>query len=216
MESDSNRTNVIIVGALLAVLVLVAVMAIISHILVKNKMNNSIINNDDQEIEENTNKNATIVYSGYKKGEKVELSDSSNWHVIEDSNVNEEYVLLLKDEKINKSITKQVVDDYLQNEYKEEIVNSLECGEEDIQNIRLLTSTDIKNITGINPIKIGIDINKDKYDYLVLSKTLTNMIVNTNPVIICEEEGKYTLCEGKIEEEYEIRPVIKINKNYLK
>lgn len=216
MESDSNRTNVIIVGALLAVLVLVALIAIITHVLVKNKTENIINNNDSTEIEDNTNENATIVYSGYKKGEKVELVDSSNWHVIEDSSVNEEYVLLLKDEKINKTMKKQMVDNYLENDYKDELINSLSCDKNSIQNIRLLTTNDIQNITGINSIKIGLELNKDEYNYLVLNKTLTNMVVNTNPVIICEEESQYRLCEGKIEDEYDIRPVIKINKNYLK
>ena len=217
MEDDGNRKNLMFMIFLLGMAVLIATFAIVYNVLTKNSNINLSKNKNTntqptEEAEENINSgDVSIVYMGYKVGDNVELADSTTWHVIYDSDENEKYVSILKDTPIG-SIKKTEVDDYLDTTYKDNLINSI--GSE-ISSVRLLGQADIENITGIKNLKVGTSF-KDNFKWLYNSDTI--LAINDedgNPVMICTEDDG-SICVKENTDLYPVRPVIKVNKNYLK
>ena len=215
MESDSNRTNLIIFMVLVFVLIGVTAIILISSLVNhESKMNNG--NKDNTIVDDNPTTNVTTVYSGYEIGDKVTLNDNSTWHVIIESDINNEYVTILKDEALPTKMDKYSGVDYLNNEYRDELNETLNC-EDEITDVHLISSEEIKTITRIGNPRKDTKLNGNDYDWLTARNTLTNIMNNEEIISICEKDTntEASLCALDTDS-YSIRPVIKINKNCLK
>ena len=201
----------VLIFVLIGVTIIILISSLAHH---ENKMNNG--NKDNTVIDNDSTTNVTTVYSGYEIGNKVTLPDSSTWHVIMKSDINNEYVTILKDDALDTNMDKYTAIDYLNNEYRDELNETLNC-EDEITDVHLISSEEIKTITRIGNPRKDTKLNGNDYDWLTARNTLTNIMNNEEIISICERDTntEASLCVLDTDS-YSIRPVIKINKNCLK
>ena len=215
MVNDSNRTNLTIIIVLVFILVGVSILVISSHFFTKEKVSNN--DNDTELLEGDTNviepdtKNKT-----YYIGDSVILVDSSSWHIIKDSNEEDSYVTLLKDNPLEDKILYKQMDDYLNNSYKEQLQNLLSTSEEDLIDIQALSFDQIRVITNMNDLSVETKFEDEQFSWLYQSTTLLKE-ANQNPVLICSKDDSDVakICEGTMDNLWPIRPVITIKKEYI-
>lgn len=219
MEKDENRTNLIIIIFLVLVMIGAFIFSITHHISTKNKQSKQEEVETEEDIDNNDNiPNIEENNRTFYKGDSVILTDSSSWHVIENSLDSDNYVILLKDQSINENINYNEINQYLKKQYLNLLIDSLNAEINDILDIRLLTLNDISNIIKIQDIEIGDSLESSNLYWLYNSENLINDISsNSLPILICPNDGinLARICEGS-SNIYPFKPVIKINKKYIK
>lgn len=219
MENDQNRTNLIMIIVLIAVILLIAVLVISNHINSKQKDTKKQDNESSEVIEKDTSVDQSELYKSYEIGDQVILLDSSSWHVIKKTSQNEERITLLKDTKLTTELKVEEATSFLTTSYLKLLKDNLSALSTDIEEIRLITLDDIKEITKVDTIEAETLIERENISWLFQEKTLTsNTSSNNLPLLICEEieEGKGRICEGTKQEIWPVRPVITISKEYIK
>lgn len=219
MTDDTNRTNLTIVVVLIIVVVIagLAIYAFSSRLFPKE---NSIQKNESNEmIEKDTSiPDSDIANTAYYIGDNIILTDSTSWHVIEDSDTDHDFVVLLKDIPLDSYVTYDQVSDYLHTTYKRQLQNSLSLNDEDFD-LDLLSLTQIEQITGIPSLEVGSSLEDLNQSWLYYKTTLINELDHNNlPILICSRENSdiAKICEGAKENNWPIRPVLNIKKEYIK
>lgn len=219
MDKDENRKNLISIIILIVILVGVSIFITVDKFLTKSALNKQ------EDTEEITTGNTEIVemetdtYTRYNIGDSVNLIDSSSWHVIKTSEKTSSTVTLLNDNITNTYIRSDEANTYLNEVYQKNLKDSLGATSDDIEETRLLSLEDIATITNIVPLEVGVSLESSNMDWLYNKRTLTSYVdSNDLSVLICEktsnEEAK--LCEATTSEIWPVRPVITIDKSYIK
>lgn len=219
MDKDENRKNLISIIILIVILVGVSIFITVDKFLTKSALNKQ------EDTEEITTGNTEIVemetdtYTRYNIGDSVNLIDSSSWHVIKTSEKTSSTVTLLNDNITNTYIRSDEANTYLNEVYQKNLKDSLGATSDDIEETRLLSLEDIATITNIVPLEVGLSLESSNMDWLYNKRTLTSYVdSNDLSVLICEktsnEEAK--LCEATTSEIWPVRPVITIDKSYIK
>lgn len=219
MDKDENRRNLISIIILIVILVGVSIFITVDKFLTKSALNKQ------EDTEEITTGNTEIVemetdtYTRYNIGDSVNLIDSSSWHVIKTSEKTSSTVTLLNDNIINTYIRSDEANTYLNEVYQKNLKDSLGATSDNIEETRLLSLEDIATITNIVPLEVGVSLESSNMDWLYNKRTLTSYVdSNDLSVLICEktsnEEAK--LCEATTSEIWPVRPVITIDKSYIK
>ncbi len=219
MDKDENRRNLISIIILIVILVGVSIFITVDKFLTKSALNKQ------EDTEEITTGNTEIVemetdtYTRYNIGDSVNLIDSSSWHVIKTSEKTSSTVTLLNDNITNTYIRSDEANTYLNEVYQKNLKDSLGATSDDIEETRLLSLEDIATITNIVPLEVGVSLESSNMDWLYNKRTLTSYVdSNDLSVLICEktsnEEAK--LCEATTSEIWPVRPVITIDKSYIK
>lgn len=219
MDKDENRKNLISIIILIVILVGVSIFITVDKFLTKSALNKQ------EDTEEITTGNTEIVemetdtYTRYNIGDSVNLIDSSSWHVIKTSEKTSSTVTLLNDNITNTYIRSDEANTYLNEVYQKNLKDSLGATSDDIEETRLLSLEDIATITNIVPLEVGVSLESSNMDWLYNKRTLTSYVdSNDLSVLICEktsnEETK--LCEATTSEIWPVRPVITIDKSYIK
>ena len=219
MDKDENRRNLISIIILIVILVGVSIFITVDKFLTKSALNKQ------EDTEEITTGNTEIVemetdtYTRYNIGDSVNLIDSSSWHVIKTSEKTSSTVTLLNDNIINTYIRSDEANTYLNEVYQKNLKDSLGATSDNIEETRLLSLEDIATITNIVPLEVGVSLESSNMDWLYNKRTLTSYVdSNDLSVLICEktsnEEAK--LCGATTSEIWPVRPVITIDKSYIK
>ncbi len=219
MDKDENRRNLISIIILIVILFGVSIFITVDKFLTKSALNKQ------EDTEEITTGNTEIVemetdtYTRYNIGDSVNLIDSSSWHVIKTSEKTSSTVTLLNDNITNTYIRSDEANTYLNEVYQKNLKDSLGATSDDIEETRLLSLEDIATITNIVPLEVGVSLESSNMDWLYNKRTLTSYVdSNDLSVLICEktsnEEAK--LCEATTSEIWPVRPVITIDKSYIK
>ena len=174
----------------------------------------------------NTNDIKDKVYNSYSVGDKVSLSDSSVWNVLESSTKDDEFVTLLSVSNINNnSIAFTEASNYITTTYKDDLISKNNATDKDIKEIRLISLEDISKLSGISTSELipGKSLeNNSTPAFLYESQTITSKIEGNNPIMICNpipefhETNPGRICIGTQTDKFEIRPVIVISKQYIK
>ena len=169
----------------------------------------------------------TMKFKSYEIGDKIVLTDSSNWNVIEVSTEEDEFVTLLSMNNINdnNSIAFKEATNYMNTTYKNNLITKLGTSSNDIKEIRLLSVDDISKLSGISVKNLipGTSLeNGITPPYLYESETITSSIDKDCPIMICSMDPEYydtnpgRICIGTQTDKFPIRPVITISKEYIK
>jgi hypothetical protein len=216
MENDQNRTNFNLIIVLVAVILLIAIFVISNSF---NKKEEKVVEEDSETIEKDTSVDQeSNVYKSYEIGDEVVLLDSSKWHVIKKTTTKEDSVTLLKDEKLTTELKQDEAVSYLTTTYLKLLKDNLGALSTDINEVRLITLDDIKEITKMERVLKDTIIENDNNSWLTDENTLINEKSDDNyPLLICKNsENKGSICEGIGQELWSVRPVITISKDYIK
>lgn len=220
MENDQNRTNLTIIIVLIAIIFLIAILSMSNNR--KDEKRDTSNEAGSEEIKKDTSVDqGTNLYKSYEIGDQVVLLDSSSWHVIKKSNQKEETITLLKDTKITTELKQEEANNFLVTNYIKLLKDNLSALSTDIKEIRLITLEDIKEIIGVDILEFETPLEKENITWLTTGETLTSDISSDNfPLLICTttetEEHTGKICEGKEQQIWPVRPVIKISKEYIK
>lgn len=212
---DSNSTNLTIIVVLLFFILGIGIFSF--SLKLTSKDNTKKESNDEEVINEDTSVDrSNKTYKIYHLGDSIKLSDNSSWHVINDSNNNEDEVTILSDDDIGK-INVNDIDIYLEETYYNQLQENLGAIDTSISNIRLLDVDDIMTLTGLKDIISGTKIEKQSLEWLYAKSTLTSYTEDSNPILICskDKDNPARICIGKGSDIFPVRPVITINKNYI-
>ncbi len=227
MEAE-KKNNKGLIG--LVVVLVIMVLGLSGYIVYEKMISN---NNGEQNINQKDNNSEKEIkqqktYNSYKTGDKVSLSDSSNWNVLDDSTESDEFVTLLSVDNVNKdySISFKEAPNYISTTYKSNLITSLNASADDIKEARLLTLEDISKLSGIDVSKLiaGTSLeNNITPEFIYYRPTITSEIdENDCPTMVCGDiDDTHTdrpgrICEGTQSDKFPIRPVIKIAKKYVK
>lgn len=212
---DSNSTNLTIIVVLLFFILGIGIFSF--SLKLTSKDNTKKESNDEEVINEDTSVDrSNKTYKIYHLGDSIKLSDNSSWHVINDSNNDEDEVTILSDDDIGK-INVNDIDIYLEETYYNQLQENLGAIDTSISNIRLLDVDDIMTLTGLKDIISGTKIEKQGLEWLYAKSTLTSYTEDSNPILICskDKDNPARICIGKGSDIFPVRPVITINKNYI-
>ncbi len=212
---DSNSTNLVIIVVLLCVLVFLSIYTVSNKLLKQNKTTKS--NDSEETINNDTSvDDISETYQKYNVGDSIKLNDNSSWHVIFKSDSNEDKVTILSDKDIGK-IRMDNIDTYLEEDYYNNLQQSLEAEDSAIEEIRLLDIDDIISLTNKKNIRLNSEIETPNLEWLYESDTATSYTENSLPVLICKNDNvnKARLCQNIDSDILPIRPVITIKKSYI-
>lgn len=213
---DSNSTNLVIIVVLLCVLVFISIYTVTTNFFTKNKEDKTI-SPGGEEISDNTSIDDIVTnYKKYTIGQAIKLNDNSTWHVIINSASNEDTVTILSDEDIGKISIKNI-DTYLEEDYYNNLQQSLEAEDGAIEEIRLLDIDDIISLTNKQNVRLNNEIETQNLEWLYETDTVTSYTENSIPVLICKNDGnnKARLCQNENSDILPVRPVITIKKTYI-
>lgn len=232
MEERKNNTGLVVLVTVLVMLVLGLGGFIVYDKVINNTNepnsgeNNDVENNDsneniDNEVEENKQANR-----GYKVGDKITLTDSSVWYVMEDSSTDNDFVTLLSSKNVNENYTVTISNaaNYISITFKSSLTKKLQARSEDIKETRLLTLDDVSSLSGISVSKLqpGISLENGKtpeflYEGITITSEYDQFDCN---IMICTNDGNATspgrMCASTGTDTEPIRPVIIISKKYVK
>lgn len=236
MEERNNNTGLVVLVTVLVMLVL-GMGAFIIYDKVINKTNepNTEENNKVDNTEENNDSNENIdneaeedkqTNVAYKVGDKVTLTDSSVWHVIEDSSTDNDFVMLLSSKNVNENYTVTISNaaDYISTTFKNNLIKKLQASSNDIKEARLLTLNDVSSLSGISVGKLqpGTSLENGKtptflYEGVTMTSEYDEFDCN---IMVCTNDGHVTspgrMCASTGTDTEPIRPVITISKKYVK
>lgn len=178
-------------------------------------------NQDDNLPDEEESQNKS-----YQVGDLVSLKNGTSWNVIKESDINNDYVILLSVDNINTSHSIKISDikNYLLNDYKKSISSILGSDTD----VRLLTLGDVSELSGIDSRALtpGTSLeNGVTPEFLYKTTTLvsddSNMILGENPDMICAAVPEYyetspgRICVSTQTDTEPFRAVITVNKKSL-
>lgn len=140
--------------------------------------------------EQDNNSQEGLQNKSYKVGDLVTLKNGTSWNVIENSDIDNDSIVLLSVDDINTSRNVKIseVKNYLLNEYKNSIAEQLGSNVD----VRLLTLDDISELSEIASSSLvpGTSLeNGTTPEFLYKTTTLisddSNMLLGENPIMIC-------------------------------
>lgn len=146
--------------------------------------------------EQDNNSQEGLQNKSYKVGDLVTLKNGTSWNVIENSDIDNDSIVLLSVDNINTSRNVKIseVKNYLLNEYKNSIAEQLGSNVD----VRLLTLDDISELSGIASSSLvpGTSLeNGTTPEFLYKTTTLisddSNMLLGENPIVICAAVPEY-------------------------
>ncbi|MBR3253218.1 hypothetical protein IKF85_00655 [Candidatus Saccharibacteria bacterium] len=202
IENKQKSGNGLKIATVIACVVAVCGIGFGAYCLIENNNKAQEISNLKTQIEEqnriiaelneqDNNSQEDLQNKSYKVGDLVTLKNGTSWNVIENSDINNDSIVLLSVDDINTSRNVKIseVKNYLLNEYKNSIAEQLGSNVD----VRLLTLDDVSELSGIASSSLvpGTSLeNGITPDFLYETTTLisddTNMLLGENPNMICE------------------------------